>query len=166
MAIQAEFGGEHPPGARIGRDSAAGGQDRDRDRQVQATAAPEQAGRAQTHRDTGHRPGQPAVQDGRADPVAQCPGVIAGHANDLETRRPGGNGGLYLDEAGRDPGQHGAMHAGNAGHGKRTGHDEQLLTVKTRRHSDSGHAANGERRGAAGTHAGGPCGGWAGQAAA
>ena len=43
-AVQAEFGGEHPPSGRTGRERAGRGQDCDRDRQVKAATAAEQAG--------------------------------------------------------------------------------------------------------------------------
>ena len=78
------------PVAGTGRDGAGRGQDRDRDRQVQAAAAAEQAGRAQAHGDTAGRPGKPAVEDRRPDPVTHLAGAVAGHADDRETGRARG----------------------------------------------------------------------------
>lgn len=101
-AVQAQFGVEHAAVRGTGGDGAGGGEDGDRDGQVECTSAFGQAGGQQVDGDGAAGPGLAAVEDRSADAVAGLPVIAVGQAADGEGRRAVGDGGAGLDRVAVD----------------------------------------------------------------
>ena len=99
--VQAQLGQEHLPRRGRQRQAVVGGEDRHRDRQVEAAAALGQGGGREADRDLRVRPALAAVDDRRADPVPRLAQRRVRQADQDRRGQPAGDVRLHLDQVAR-----------------------------------------------------------------